>query len=850
MADRNALARATDQSSSPTPGYLYNDIAKQTASSPSIASETLTYLIRRLAKNNPQVKYKALKTIAMVSTNPNSRGIFKRTVMQDHNAMRDIKDCLNYRGKSDAVHGDQLSERVRTQAKETLDYVYSEDHPSQSQSSSGGGGVGSASFSSGSGYGAPSSGGYGGGGMGGGGGGGSGGGYGSSNGGYGAGNTAHNNGGGMPVPPGPKRMEGIGNPMFKDPRLEAGAGSSKTISEMTVTDVMQTAKEGFSVAKTGFVGILKDPLARKAAANGPGGMNGPRVGGMGGGYGGNGIGGGGGYGGGGYGAPAASQSSWNAPPGQAQLASSTNGQWTMASNRGPNAISSQDTYRGGGNNVSSGIGGSWGGSGGGGGVAAQARTPQFNTNNHTPMVNISGHPGAANTSGTFEKNLIMELCPPGGMKPEPPADKLQSFCQSLPDLNSDLVCPALLDMLEDGQPWIIRAKVLCVMERCVQVGDEMVRNNAGVNSNAYSDFFHMCSEEIKPLANHSRSAVRMPARRVLKVLGLEAPSDNFAAAPQAAGAGAGAVAPKMPVAVAPAPNLLDFDEAPAVPAGPPPPIPSAAPPTPVAVPPPVPNMAPPAPPAASAGGSMFGGMTMKSTPAPVPVQVPAPVPTPAVEHDLFGVVDVKPTPTSTPAPAAPSMFGDMTVKSTTADVLSVATDAGKENIDNGAQPSAEAPAAGSGFSFLNAGGAAPAAEAAAPKQSFDPLLNAPAPQQQQQQSPAMANMSPQMAAVMQQQQQQILMMQAQMQQMQMGVPGAVGQRMVPGVGVAGMNVNMNMGGMGGIPNQQPPRMGVMGGMGGSGVSTSFAFMEDPSKVKKEETNKKFDFVMDAMKGAK
>jgi len=249
---------------------------------------------------------------------------------------------------------------------------------------------------------------------------------------------------------------------------------------------------------------------------------------------------------------------------------------------------------------------------------------------------------------------------------------------------------------------------------------------------------------------------------------------------------------------------------------------------------------------------MFGGMTMKSTPAPVPVQMPAPVPvpTPAVEHDLFGVVDVKPTPTSTPAPAAPSMFGDMTVKSTTADVLSVATDAGKENVDNGAQPSTEAPAAGSGFSFLNAGGAAPVAEAAAPKQSFDPLLNAPAPQQQQQQSPAMANMSPQMAAVMQQQQQQILMMQAQMQQMQMGVQGAVGQRMVPNMGVVGMNVNMNMGGMGGIPNQQPPRMGVMGGMGGSGVSTSFAFMEDPSKVKKEETNKKFDFVMDAMNGAK
>ena len=52
MADRNALARATEQSSSPTPGYLYNDIAKQSASSPSISSEILSYLLRRLVKRN------------------------------------------------------------------------------------------------------------------------------------------------------------------------------------------------------------------------------------------------------------------------------------------------------------------------------------------------------------------------------------------------------------------------------------------------------------------------------------------------------------------------------------------------------------------------------------------------------------------------------------------------------------------------------------------------------------------------------------------------------------------------------------------------------------------------------
>ena len=256
----------------------------------------------------------------------------------------------------------------------------------------------------------------------------------------------------------------------------------------------------------------------------------------------------------------------------------------MASNRGPTSISSE-TYRSGSNNISSGIGGSWGASSS---VAAQARTAANGPLvNHTPVVNISGHPGEANTSGTFEKNMIMELCPPGGMKPEPPADKLASFCQSLPDLNSDLICPALLDMLEDGQPWVIRAKVLCVMEKCVLVGNEMA-NTSG--NNVYADFFHMCHEEITPLAGHTRAAVREPAKRLCKMLGLHLPA--FASAPKAA-----VIAPKVVQPQMEAPNLLDFDE--------PAPLPTDAPPAP-------PVQAPPAPPVeTNSSGDLFGGMNVK-----------------------------------------------------------------------------------------------------------------------------------------------------------------------------------------------------------------------------------------------
>ena len=160
-------------------------------------------------------------------------GMFKRVMVQDQNAVTSIKACLNLRGPPDAVHGDSKFEKVRVQAKETLDAIYS-DTPATNVGSSMGG---MSSMGSG-GYGNPvgGGGGYGGGG------------YGQS------GGMGHSN---MPMPGGgggPKKMEGIGNPMFADPRLSQNDGTG--IANMTVTEVLKTAKEGFK-------GMIKDPLARK-----------------------------------------------------------------------------------------------------------------------------------------------------------------------------------------------------------------------------------------------------------------------------------------------------------------------------------------------------------------------------------------------------------------------------------------------------------------------------------------------------------------------------------------------------------------------------------------------------------
>ncbi len=250
MVDRKALARATESTTSPTPGYLYNDIAKSAATSPSSASEIATYLIRRLqSKNNVNIKYKCLKVIQMVSSHPATRGQFKRVIIQDTDAISAIKLCLQFRGPPDAVHGDMLYEKVRNQAKETLDAVYSDD-PSCEKGHHGGGGGGGSMGGQGmgsSGFGSQP---YGGNGY---------------NAGYG--NTSSSMSSSSSGMGGPKRMEGIGNPMFADPRLD----QRKDIGEMTVSDVLSGVKEG-------FVGMIKDPLARNIPAVGggsrPGGMTG------------------------------------------------------------------------------------------------------------------------------------------------------------------------------------------------------------------------------------------------------------------------------------------------------------------------------------------------------------------------------------------------------------------------------------------------------------------------------------------------------------------------------------------------------------------------------------------------
>lgn len=480
----------------------------------------------------------------------------------------------------------------------------------------------------------------------------------------------------------------------------------------------------------------------------------------------------------------------------------------MASNRGPGAVgaaNNNDAYyksreqgnnafnwaKEGGHASGGGVGGSWA-SAAPSSVAAQARQPAYggaapSAVGVTPSVTHGGG-GTAVSDGSYEKNLVMELCPPGGMKPVPPPDKLLNFAKAIPNLNPDLICPVLLDCLEDGHPWIMRAKALCVMETCIQAG------NKADNTNAYANFFYTCREEIEPLSNHARAAIRDPARRLLTLLGIESSQAAAAAAQPSA-----AAPPAAPV------NLLDFDDTPA-----------AAPAPPAAVPAPAP---------APAGGDMFGGMQLKSTASPVaPAAPPAAVPQPATASgNLLDGLTVNSPPAAAPAQPAQvvNMFDSMTIKSKESEEE-------KKQGSTDANDLAAVATAGSAFGFINDDSSKPAAVAQPPtKESFDPLLNF-SPNTARQ----MMQLSPEQMQAMAYQQ---MLMQQQMQQMQQ----------------MQMAMAMQGGGMqrpGGVPMQQmmpTQKAGVMGPHGGK-TSSGFSFLDNTAK--KEDHS--FDFIQDAIKTEK
>ncbi len=121
MIDRSLLTRATSNDSSPTPGYLYSEIARMTYLSHEECNQVATYLLKRLQKRSGVVKLKVLNVVKHVCLKgPNG---FRR-VVQLH--IENVKECLSFTGPPDPLCGDEIYVLVRRAAKEVLEAVYSD----------------------------------------------------------------------------------------------------------------------------------------------------------------------------------------------------------------------------------------------------------------------------------------------------------------------------------------------------------------------------------------------------------------------------------------------------------------------------------------------------------------------------------------------------------------------------------------------------------------------------------------------------------------------------------------------------------------------------------------------------
>mmetsp|Transcript_86167 Transcript_86167/g.157095 ORF Transcript_86167/g.157095 Transcript_86167/m.157095 type:complete len:780 (+) Transcript_86167:79-2418(+) len=120
--DRTMLNKATTADDTPTPGYMYGDIAKMTFADVSACQQIADYLLNKLQRDNPHVKLKVLKIIRNVCEN--GKADFRRAIQKKADV---VKGCLQYRGSPDPLKGDAPNKMVRDEADVAIKAVFSAD---------------------------------------------------------------------------------------------------------------------------------------------------------------------------------------------------------------------------------------------------------------------------------------------------------------------------------------------------------------------------------------------------------------------------------------------------------------------------------------------------------------------------------------------------------------------------------------------------------------------------------------------------------------------------------------------------------------------------------------------------
>ncbi|KAF7457657.1 hypothetical protein HWI79_1744 [Cryptosporidium felis] len=121
MLDRGLLQSIFGSDSASTPsGFQLNEVTNFSYSQENACRHLEDYLVKKLKKNDPTTKFKALRLIKHLCEkgNPTFKILIQRHAGQ-------IKSCQSYRGAFDPVYGDTLSELVREEASQCLREMFS-----------------------------------------------------------------------------------------------------------------------------------------------------------------------------------------------------------------------------------------------------------------------------------------------------------------------------------------------------------------------------------------------------------------------------------------------------------------------------------------------------------------------------------------------------------------------------------------------------------------------------------------------------------------------------------------------------------------------------------------------------
>ncbi|ETV73202.1 hypothetical protein, variant [Aphanomyces astaci] len=118
--------------------------------------------------------------------------------------------------------------------------------------------------------------------------------------------------------------------------------------------------------------------------------------------------------------------------------------------------------------------------------------------------------GSSDKSGEYERSLIDDLCPPGGLARAPPAENLARFLELAKSLDMTILGDLLLDKLEDDS-WQVRLKGLCVWEALLEAP----------GCAHYADWLHENVDLLQHVGQDPKAAVATKAKRVLQLVGAE-----------------------------------------------------------------------------------------------------------------------------------------------------------------------------------------------------------------------------------------------------------------------------------------------------------------------------------------